>query len=77
MERYKRNGVRLLTDSAGYRKRKGCNTAKCPPPENSTIYPRRRGKGVTLAKYLTIWPTVKHISSLGSLDVDFYLDSLH
>jgi hypothetical protein len=59
---YDRNGILILDDywmnqlSSGTKKKKGCNSANCPPLAKSTPYHHKVVKGVSLAKYSEVWP---------------------
>lgn len=39
-----KNGLPLLTKSVLEEMKRGCNSANCPPPETSTLYPIARSK---------------------------------
>lgn len=60
-----KNGIPLLDKNFQPRTKQGCNTGKCPPLVKTTSSPRERKTGVSLAKYIEIWPSVKFKSTLG------------
>jgi hypothetical protein len=54
-----RNGILFRTNETTLEMKKGCNTAKYPPPVKSTRYPRKRKLGNILGTLSDLWPSVK------------------